>query len=112
MRERLTSRRSRTTKATATLALTFALFAGGCGSDGATNDSSYINGVDIAANLKQNMSDTNGIPLQSVDCPNERLAIGESVDCSVVFGDGSTKGITATFEGYNGGQPKINVGLQ
>jgi len=44
----------------------------------------------------------------AVDCPNERVTSGDSIDCTVYFADGSFKSLVAKWDA-NGGNPKIHV---
>jgi hypothetical protein len=63
----------------------------------------------IASELLAKLGDTQGQPLANVTCPDERLVVGDSVDCTLYFQDGSFKAMPVVVQEQDG-HIKLKIG--
>lgn len=68
-----------------------------------------INGSEIAQRLQAEVGDKYGAPINA-SCPNERLVVGDSIQCQVTFTDGSYREINVDVQN-RGGNIYLEVGL-
>jgi hypothetical protein len=75
-----------------------ALAVAGCGDgSGSSGSGRSMTGDEIANTLSNEFTDPNGNPIM-VTCPNQRLVVGDKIECRVDYSDGSYHQITATLE--------------
>jgi hypothetical protein len=79
-----------------TLLMAAALVAG-CAGSGSSDSARSMTGDEIASALSSEFTDPDGKPIL-VECPNQRLVTGDTIECRVDYSDGSYHQITATLE--------------
>ncbi len=89
------------------ICMLFVVAACGSGSSSSSDDH-YTDGNSVGKMLVTQMTDVKDQPLREVDCPNERLVSGDSIGCTAIFSDGSSKDFTVTISGFDeSGNPQL-----
>jgi hypothetical protein len=80
-----------------------------CGSQGTQGVARTINGAGVAQAIASQVTDTSGNPI-SPNCPDKRLAKGDTLTCHVTFSDGSFHDVAVTVTGFSAdGTPQIKI---
>jgi Domain of unknown function (DUF4333) len=71
-----------------------------CGGSSGSSSSQFMDGAEVENAVSGRLHDSQG-ETPPVQCPNQRLYVGDTMTCSATFSDGSFHDITATFKGNN-----------
>jgi hypothetical protein len=72
--------------------------------------SGYVTGSAIEQALAEQLKDSEGNSVFP-SCPNERMIVGDTIVCRVMFADGSYKDAGVALTGFHdGGTPEIEIG--